>query len=231
MTEDDWLTTRTKPRGMFHFIGRRCSRRKQVLLSCALSRRLWPMLIDDRLRNAIVMLERFVEGLCTEQEYHRARQDVDNVPNIFDNDGIVIIDGREAKQYVRIVTGQNTSYSLDTSSAWCVHVVYGDVKERQIAVCDLFREVIGNPFRPWTISADFAGGGLVQPDGVVIHRSETARQLAEGIQFDQAFDRLPILADAVEESGVTDRELLDHLRRPDGHVRGCWALDLILGKS
>ena len=45
------------------------------------------------------------------------------------------------------------------------------------------------------------------------------------------FDRLPILADALEESGSTDQTILDHCRGPGPHVRGCWVVDLLLGKS
>jgi hypothetical protein len=43
--------------------------------------------------------------------------------------------------------------------------------------------------------------------------------------------RLALLADALEDAGCTDGELLGHLRGPGPHVRGCWALDLVLGKS
>ncbi|HET6576000.1 MAG TPA: hypothetical protein VFG68_20535 [Fimbriiglobus sp.] len=97
-------------------------------------------------------------------------------------------------------------------------------------ICDLFREVIGNPFRPWKAVPDFLGGGVIQPDGKTVRLTDTARRLAEGIRADQAFDRLPILADALEEAGVTDAEMLTHCRRDGGHVRGCWALDVVLGK-
>jgi hypothetical protein len=57
------------------------------------------------------------------------------------------------------------------------------------------------------------------------------RGLAEGIYADRAFDRLPILADALEEAGCTDAEVLAHCRGPGPHVRGCWVVDLILGKE
>jgi hypothetical protein len=55
--------------------------------------------------------------------------------------------------------------------------------------------------------------------------------LATGIYADKAFNRTPILADALEDVGCTDAELLGHLRGPVPHVRGCWAVDLVLGKS
>jgi hypothetical protein len=42
---------------------------------------------------------------------------------------------------------------------------------------------------------------------------------------------MPILADALEEAGCTDQLILDHLRSPGPHVRGCWPVDLILAKE
>jgi hypothetical protein len=44
-------------------------------------------------------------------------------------------------------------------------------------------------------------------------------------------DRLAILADALEEAGCTNEEILSHCRSPNDHVRGCWLIDLILGKE
>ena len=43
--------------------------------------------------------------------------------------------------------------------------------------------------------------------------------------------RLAVLADALEDAGCTDADLLGHLRGPGPHVRGCWAVDLILAKT
>jgi hypothetical protein len=78
---------------------------------------------------------------------------------------------------------------------------------------ELLREVVGNPFR----HAPFDAGW----------RTETVRLLSDGIHADQAFDRLPILADALEEAGCDNAEMLAHCRGPGPHVRGCWALDLV----
>jgi hypothetical protein len=54
------------------------------------------------------------------------------------------------------------------------------------------------------------------------------RQLPSG-ELDPA--RLAVLADALEESGCTNGDILGHLRQPGTHVRGCWALDKVLGKE
>jgi hypothetical protein len=55
--------------------------------------------------------------------------------------------------------------------------------------------------------------------------------LAQTVYDERAFDRLSILADALETAGCQDAELLDHLRGPGLHTRGCWPLDLILAKA
>ena len=59
----------------------------------------------------------------------------------------------------------------------------------------------------------------------------TVLKLAQCIYDERAFDRLPILADALEEAGCTEQAILDHCRGPGPHVRGCWVIDLILGKQ
>jgi hypothetical protein len=59
----------------------------------------------------------------------------------------------------------------------------------------------------------------------------TVTQLAEGIYTDRAFDRMPILGDALEEAGCDNAVILNHCHRPGVHVRGCWVVDLVLGKT
>jgi hypothetical protein len=60
--------------------------------------------------------------------------------------------------------------------------------------------------------------------------STPVRTLAQAIYDEHRFQDLPILADALDEAGCTNADLLSHLRGPGPHVRGCWALDLLLGK-
>jgi hypothetical protein len=59
----------------------------------------------------------------------------------------------------------------------------------------------------------------------------TIHKLAHSIYADRAFDRLPILADALEDAGCDNADILAHCRGPGPHVRGCWVVDLILGKT
>jgi hypothetical protein len=80
---------------------------------------------------------------------------------------------------------------------------------------DLIRDVFGYPFASAVVEADW--------------RTDTVTALAEGIAADGAFDRLPILADALEEAGCDDQRLLTHCRAGGPHVRGCWAVDAVRG--
>jgi hypothetical protein len=83
----------------------------------------------------------------------------------------------------------------------------------------LFRDIAGNPFRP----------SLPLPPAVLAWSDGTVGRIARGIYEERAFDRLPILADALEEAGCTDGAMLAHCRSTGAHVRGCWAVDAILG--
>jgi hypothetical protein len=104
-------------------------------------------------------------------------------------------------------------------------------KQMNRRLCEVFREVVGNPFRqPTVVSREWtAAGGRAAH--WMLRVNETARAIALGVQADQAFDRLPILADALEDDGCNDPDLLAHFRHHPTHLRGCWALDLVLGKS
>src|SRR5262249_22298428 len=82
---------------------------------------------------------------------------------------------------------------------------------------DCVREVLGNPFRPVILRPSWQTG--------------TAAGLAEAIYAEAAFDRLPILGDALEDAGCANEEILNHCRQPGVHVRGCWVVDLVLGKE
>jgi hypothetical protein len=78
-------------------------------------------------------------------------------------------------------------------------------------------DVFGNPFRPVALDPSWL--------------TSTVVQLAQGIYADRAFDRLPILADALQDAGCEHPDVLAHCRSDGPHVRGCWVADLLLGKS
>jgi hypothetical protein len=65
----------------------------------------------------------------------------------------------------------------------------------------------------------------------LVWNDHTVVRLAQGIYEEQAFDQLTILADALEEAGCTNSDLLAHCRQQGPHVRACWVVDLLLGKE
>jgi hypothetical protein len=92
------------------------------------------------------------------------------------------------------------------------------------ANANLLREVVGNPFRPGTMLANW----LTSAASSLARAAYAERALPSGY-LENA--RLAVLADALEEASCADEAILSHLRSPGPHVRGCWALDLVLGKS
>jgi hypothetical protein len=92
-------------------------------------------------------------------------------------------------------------------------------KQEDEVQCRLLRDIVGPPVPP-----AIEGAWLGKNDGA-------ARRLAEALYEEDAFDRLPILGDALEDAGCTDRAILDHCRGPGPHVLGCWVVDLLLGKQ
>ena len=88
------------------------------------------------------------------------------------------------------------------------------------AQAHLLRDIFGNPFR----SAAINPAWLRWNDGA-------AAAIAQKIYDDRDFSLMPVLADALEEAGCTNGDILDHCRQPGEHVRGCWVVDLVLGKS
>jgi predicted metal-dependent HD superfamily phosphohydrolase len=81
----------------------------------------------------------------------------------------------------------------------------------------LLREIFGNPFHAVRVDRSWL--------------SNSGIGLANSIYDERAFDRMPILADALEDAGCDNADILEHCRQPGEHVRGCWVVDLILGKS
>jgi hypothetical protein len=89
------------------------------------------------------------------------------------------------------------------------------------AQADLLREVFGNPFRP---SPPLPAAVLAWSDGIVV-------RLAQALYEARDFSNIALLADALSDAGCADEALLAHCRSGGEHVRGCWAVDAVLGKS
>jgi hypothetical protein len=104
-------------------------------------------------------------------------------------------------------------WANETRGAWTTAE-----RSKRSELATLVRDIFGNPFRPLAFDPAW--------------RTTDVTLLARGIYEEKAFDRLPILADALQDAGCEVADILDHLRDPkQTHVRGCSALDLVLGKA
>jgi hypothetical protein len=92
------------------------------------------------------------------------------------------------------------------------------------AQAGLLRDIIGNPFRPITLNPDW-----LTPTVSSLARSAYEERIMPLGECEP--ERLAVLADALEEAGCDNADILNHLRRPGAHVRGCWALDACLSRS
>ena len=241
MTESEWLACQTRPMAMFRYVQRKTTTRKLQLIGCAVCRLLQEHLTDARLQHAISALEQFADGEIAEEKFVHSRSETwqiipENLP-ILPHHGYVELAAARAvscainpdvqlgiASAIQFVT---TSVTWTTQKGNWKHV--NDQMRNRIS--GVIHEVIGNPFQKWSRTAPWSEGGLIQPDGRTVALTDTVRGLAETIHQLQAFDRLPILADALEEAGITDIALLAHCRSEQPHIRGCWALDVVRGKT
>ncbi|MBM3978757.1 MAG: hypothetical protein FJ304_00455 [Planctomycetes bacterium] len=87
-----------------------------------------------------------------------------------------------------------------------------------MVVVPLLRDIFGNPFRPVTFTTDW--------------RTNTVVTLARTMYDAREFSAMPILADALQDAGCDNDDILNHCRDTTAtHVRGCWVVDLVLGKA
>lgn len=89
------------------------------------------------------------------------------------------------------------------------------------AKCSIIRDIFYNPFRPLP---------TITPS-LLTWNDATIPKLAQQIYDERRFEDMPILADALIDAGCRDEEILSHCRSEGPHVKGCWVLDLLLGKS
>jgi hypothetical protein len=91
------------------------------------------------------------------------------------------------------------------------------------AQAQLLRDVFGNPFQPVPLDR-----GWRTPAVASLAQAAYDERILPSGELD--LTRLAVLADALEEAGASG-ELVEHLRSAGPHVRGCWAVDLVLGKE
>ncbi len=221
MTEAEWLAIED-PTPLLKFLRGEVSNRKLRLFAVGCCRRLWHLMLSERSRTAIEVAERFADGQATNGERHaaaRGRSDVDlgwcfsaaagaaGVPAFqAAQRGSGNAQHLAAKHVAAYVNGKR-------NPSWGVEVAHE--ARRQVSI---LWDIFGNPFRPVAFDPQWLTSDVLA--------------LARGIYDERAFDRMPILADALQDAGCENGDVLDHCRDPTGaHVRGCWVVDCVLGLS
>jgi hypothetical protein len=244
MTPEEWDRC-TNPAPMLEFLRGRASDRKLRLFACACHRRIWHLLGDDGdLRKAVDLIERCADDLVGEQErgaVDQAEQALigpadrgwESIPWV-ERAAQLAIDlatwkERQAWEDAQVATFRSRSADppAPATQHWAEAAFRQAVTAERGGQYPLLRDVFGPlPFRPVSIDPAWLAwhGGAIKALAQSLYEE---RELPSG-HLDAA--RLGVLADMLEEAGCCDAELLGHLRGPGPHVRGCFAVDLLLGK-
>ncbi len=251
MTESQWLKCRS-PQKMLQFLRdrRKVGERKLRLLACACCRRVWHLLPTEESRHAVVVAERFADGLAGEEALTAARHQAQrpardaaarHIRKFPGSAGRAAATLRGRHAYNRLYEaygepsgrgalleavrelGLSVGAALDPRDAY-LEAQARETAEQPALIRDLFGPL---PFREVSVAPSV----LTWNDGCVVKLAQAAYEehsLPDGTLEET---RLAVLADALEEAGVTDGLLLEHLRGPGPHARGCFVLDTILGRT
>jgi hypothetical protein len=231
----------------FGFRKGKFSARKRRLSACACLRRNWVLLADERSRQAIETTERFADGLTNRKIFNKAVQAARDAslqmarPRIMVGEWLQAAQARAAdavacalsandpadeavtwsKETARAcatqkMTSSNSASQLMPEMATAARTPEAAWIAEAVAQCELLRDVIGNPFRRRPLDRSWCTSEVVA--------------IAKGILRDGAFNRTLELTNLLEKAGCVDGDALHHCR-DKVHVRGCWLLDFIVGKS
>jgi hypothetical protein len=208
MRESTWLKS-DKVRPMLDHVRANASRRKLRLFACACCRALDALMARPGSRRAVETAERFADGRLSRNKLSAAQKAA-----------MVEVNAararHETKPFVLATAASACAYANDWSAVnWCsLAVRRGGLRYlEQVAI---LRDIFCNPFRPVSFT----------PPG----RRADAVRIANAIYQARTFEDMPILADALEDAGDDNTEILAHCRGSGPHVRGCWVVDLVLGK-
>jgi hypothetical protein len=241
MTEAEWESC-TDPDPLLEVLRDSASQRKLCLLGCAASRRLWDLLETTNLREAVAVFERFADDELDEESLRSAVPKTHPLMNYREE----IFSGKVREDVCNAAYGMTSLWLGQTAIAarrpnfeslrrsltfFALARAPGSGGGRCVVECaaqaEFIRDIFGNPFRPASFATAFPGGhnGIALKLATAVYEE---RELPGGT-LDSV--RLRLLADTLEEAGCTDRAVLDHLRGPEAHVRGCWALDAVLARQ
>jgi hypothetical protein len=226
MTEAEWLTG-TDANAMLAAVQLLATDRQRRLLNCSTCRRQWHVLTDARCRTAVEVAERYADGLASDTELTEARK---GAYAAYHDAGPTAADEvwRKLAFYCCLVFGPDCELTPLVTTHFTgiraarTQLIGGELfataacAGEEADQCHLIRDIFGNPFRPVTFDPRWLTSDVMG--------------IARGIYEDRAFDRMPILADALMDAGCEDDQVLGHCRSDGPHVRGCWVVDAVLGR-
>jgi hypothetical protein len=241
MTEEEWLG-QAEVGPLLEFIAGRISPRKARLFACACCRRIGDLPGNQWCYPVIEIVERFVDGSATGKEVETAEleqlRSIDAIRDRHPYPDYLVRPEHAARWAARwlslrergagaiggVATEVAQAFGLQALATFgqrsglrdVLHTAEAREREHQ---CRLLRDIVGNPFQPVAVEPPW----LAWRDG-------TVPKVAETIYQERAFDRLPILGDALEDAGCAKEDVLRHCREPGEHVRGCWVVDLLTGR-
>jgi hypothetical protein len=219
MTEGQWLTS-SDTYNLLSYLSDRASSRKLRLFAVSCIRYDWKSWTRRKEQTAVLTAEKMADGLASEEQIEKAREDLAQLLEQLDEWGDL-----ECMPHV-------PECLLYEDFGWhdavvCIGQVLANAqsgpegfdgcdKEVETELAVLLRDIFGNPFRRVAFDPRW--------------RTPDVMGLALGIYEDQAFDRMPLLADALMDASCDDEQVLAHARA-DGHLRGCWLINLVLAKQ
>jgi hypothetical protein len=208
--------------------------RKKALFGLGCCRQVWPLLADRRSREAIELTEFYLDGSVSVERWMTAVAEAEAAHHALETGPRRPRreDARAARSAayaaMRAVNLDARAAADESAIAACWASIFPSPVEATAAQAALLRDIMGNPFQalPRIEPSWLAWNG-----GLVPRLAEEAyeRRIAPLGNLDGTC--LAVMADALEDAGCADTDLLGHLRSPGPHVRGCWPVDLILDKT
>ncbi len=207
MNESDWWACQQPQRMLEFLLDRgRLSERKALLFAMACWRQVWPLL-PDACRSAVQAAEQAADGGGTAED--RAC-------------GLLLAEGPLGSLIAgQLLAGRDTRYSFQDPSPWKGYVTHA--QGRRLYRVNVLRDLFGPlPFRPVAV-----------PAAILAWNDDCVVKLAAGIYQERDFssERMGVLADALEEAGLVDEEVLGHVRGSGPHCSGCWVVDVLTGRA
>jgi hypothetical protein len=221
MTEQEWLEC-AEPRLMLVDLEGKASDRKLRLFACACCRSVWHLLKEGCLRLAVNLAEQFADSKASAEELAVASEAawdtkyrLENVEGEDKEDDALFLAAEAAASASCGPSNDDVALVFRATDAARDAADAGGLSRRDAS--KLLRDIFGNPFRPVTVDPTWL--------------TPTVVSLAQAAYDERAFDRLPILAAALEDAGCDHADILNHCRQPGEHVRGCWVVDLLLERK